>query len=108
MLAYDATSGAEDLPGCLHIAGLQQSQKSIPKAGRAQRGEEFQRLPDHIPEAAPGELHALTPEAELQGLVPEAAPRELQALPRYELAPRSDVDEIELGEVADPQSRIAV
>ena len=78
------------------------------KAGPTERGEEFQRLPDHNPEAAPGELHALSPEAELQGLVPEVAPRELQAPARYELAPNSDVDEFELGEVADTQSRITV
>ena len=78
------------------------------KVQEANRAHHSEGLPDQTPEAAPGELHALNPEAELQGLVPEAAPRELQALPRYELAPTSHVEDIELGEVADPQSRAAV
>ena len=82
--------------------------KKFQEANRAHHGEDFQRLPDHTLKAAPGELHAPTPEAELQGLVPEVAPRELQAPARYELAPNSDVDEFELGEVADTQSRITV
>ena len=57
------------------------------KSSRAERGEEFQRLPDNTPEAITSEFKAHT---------------------RCEPAPKTNFNELELAELAKPQNRIAV
>lgn len=60
---------------------------SFKRTSRAERGEEFQRLPDNTPEAITSESKAHT---------------------RCEPSPKTDLNELELTELAEPQRGIAV